>query len=125
MGKEIKHFIDVDCDIIDLVEFRRLWFTFGGWSVVKDYGKVGRTYFDLIVEKNNKKIGVVAVENDDDVKHLSSLRTYLKYVDEIQFLTSKEELFWEVYEKYAGKRKGWKVVMLDGSNNNYKFVHFK
>jgi len=119
-----KLFTEVESDIMDVIEFRKLWLKLAGWKLVSEFKEVGRTYFDLIMKRKNEKIGIVAVEDDDVLKNLRKLSTYLKYVNEVEFLTNSENMFWKIHKKFA-RKKGWRVTILDGSRNSFNFVYMK
>jgi len=119
---KMRMFTEVQSDIMDVIEFRKLWLVFAGWKLVSEFKEIGRTFFDLVMKKDNKKIGIVAVEDEETLNSLRNLRTYLKHVDEVEFLTNTEDMFWKIREKFA-RKKNWRVVILDGSRNNYNFVY--
>ena len=47
-------FKEVNADIIDIIEYRRLGLSFRDWNAIKSFCKMGQTYFDLIVKKTTK-----------------------------------------------------------------------
>ena len=118
------NFKEINTDIIDVIEYRKLGLIFRGWNCIKTFIKKGNTYFDLVTKKGNKKLGIVAVEKIEDIKELRNLRTYLKYVDEIEFLTIKNDVFEKIYEKFAGRKK-WKVTIFTEHLGNFTFIHRK
>jgi len=116
------NFKEIKADIVDVIEYRKLGLIFRGWSCIKSFDKMGNTYFDLIMKKGDKKLGIVVIEEKEEIKELRNLRTYLKYVDEIEFLTIRNDVFEEIYQKYGG-RKNWKVTIFTEHLNNFIFVY--